>query len=133
MICTVCRYMYQIVPRKPDDRPMDASEEASAEASDDDQVDAPYYSCRNCGHFEPIPAGEEIYSRSYRGEKVTEDYSMDFFDPTLARTRQYHCPKKSCTTHKNPQTKKAIITQTGDAQVVYLCTICKSNWHPVFQ
>lgn len=168
IICPVCQYMYQIVPREPledseaepmiqiggddedenddrdedDDETVDETADETAEPTNDisedpsdlsDALDVPHYHCRNCGNYEPIPARTEVYSRSYHGEKTFEDYQMAFDDPTLARTRQYHCPKKSCPTHKDPQSKKAIITKTAEGQVVYLCTICRSDWHPVFQ
>jgi len=155
--------MYQIIPREPDaDEAIEDSELVMSEAdsdlensnadsdaesssnessiapeisgvSDIDRPDVPHYYCRKCGRSEPIQPHAEIYARTYRGEKTAEDYSMDFYDPTLARTRQYHCPKKTCATHKNPASKEAIITKTSDGQVVYLCTVCKSDWHPVFQ
>lgn len=149
MICPVCEYLYRIVPGEPveeseseavDQSGGDPEQEESSDPTESadlsdqsDVVDIPHYQCRNCGNHEPIPAQTEIYSRSYRGEKTFEDYQMDFDDPTLARTRQYHCPKRSCPTHKDLLIKEAIITKTAEGQVVYLCTACRSDWHPIFQ
>jgi hypothetical protein len=88
-----------------------------------------YFICKFCKNHKPIKPGTFIYSKNYSTTTVeTEDYTYAIYDQTLARTRNYICPNSECPTHKDNSGKEAVITKNSTEQVVYVCTVCSTDW-----
>lgn len=103
------------------------------EDSDDEEKvgsNVAYFICKSCKNYRPIEPQTLIYSKSYNSAAGSEslDYTYDVHDPTLPRTRAYICKNANCHTHKKPETKEAILTKNTMDQIVYVCTVCKTDW-----
>lgn len=106
----------------------------TVEKNDDDapktNTTSAFLICKFCKNHKPIEPGTVIYSKSY-GVGLTmdvPDYTYMIEDSSLPRTRAYVCKNTKCSTHKNPATKEAIIVKNEIDQVIYVCTVCKSDW-----
>lgn len=89
-----------------------------------------FFICKNCKNSEPIKPMTTIYTKSY-GTTATidmDDYTYMIHDNSLPRTRAYICRYNKCSTHKNPLTREAIITKNPLEQVIYVCTVCGTDW-----
>lgn len=102
------------------------------EVTGDDTVgsNAAFFICKFCKNFKPIKPGTVIYSKNYYNSSAgeAEDYSYAIYDQTLARTKNYICKNEKCETHKNPDTKEAVMLKNSIDQLVYVCTVCVTNW-----
>lgn len=87
-----------------------------------------YFICKYCKNYEPIKPTTLIYSKNYGPSKETEDYTYAIYDHTLMRTKVYICKNTKCETHKNSENKEAVITKNSMDQIVYVCTVCTTNW-----
>lgn len=89
-----------------------------------------YFICKYCRHSKQIKPGTIIYSKSYSndGSMEIEDYTYAIYDQTLPRTRNYICKNPDCESHKNSSDKEAVLTKNATDQIVYICTMCSSNW-----
>jgi len=89
-----------------------------------------YFICRSCKNYKQIEPGTLIYSKSYNTNRDNEmdDYTYVIHDSTLARTRNYICQNKKCSTHKSDTDKEAVLTKNSLDQVIYVCTICSTHW-----
>lgn len=102
------------------------------EEEDDIEVgtNTAYFICKFCKHTKVIKPGTLIFSKNYSGidsnEIVDNSYSMH--DPTLPRTRNYICQNKECKTHSDPLIKEAVIDKNSMYQIVYICTVCSTQW-----
>jgi len=69
-----------------------------------------YYYCNNCGKHNNIPNETTICNLKDKiidKEIITNTYLNLKNDNTLPFTKRYNCINKDCSTHKNPETKKA--------------------------
>ena len=89
-----------------------------------------YFICKYCKNSKPIKPGTLIYSKNYGGNNITEtvDYTYAIHDQTLPRTRTYICVNSKCETHKNNSIKEAVLTKNALDQIVYICTVCETDW-----
>ena len=89
-----------------------------------------YFICRFCKNYKPITPGTLIYSKSYNTNRDNEieDYSYAIYDSTLSRTRNYICRNEKCPTHKNSEDQEAVLTKNSLDQIVYVCTVCTTDW-----
>lgn len=89
-----------------------------------------YFFCKNCKNYKPIKPGTLIYSKNYNATNSVEmeDYTFSIYDQSLARTRNYICRNKNCATHKDDTNKEAVLTKNKSEQIVYICTVCSTNW-----
>jgi hypothetical protein len=92
--------------------------------------DGAHFICKFCKHNKPIEPGTFIYSKTYNAAATTDldDYTYMIHDMSLARTRAYNCPYAKCETHSKPAIKEAILTKNPTDQVIYVCTICGTDW-----
>ena len=88
-----------------------------------------YFICKFCKNYRKIEPGTLIYSKNYNvtGSVETEDYTYAIYDQTLPRTANYVCKNPKCSSHEGGS-KEAVITKNATDQVVYICTICSTNW-----
>lgn len=93
-------------------------------------TNAAFFICKFCKYNEPIPPGTAIYSKNYSttDSAETDDYTYAVNDQTLPRTRNYICKNPNCETHKKIDLREAVITKNQNEQVVYICTVCLTNW-----
>lgn len=93
-------------------------------------ADTGYFICKYCKNYQKIKPGTLIYSKNYieSSQTETEDYTYLMYDQTLVRTKNYICKNSQCDTHKNIQNKEAALTKNAEDQVVYICTVCNTNW-----
>lgn len=86
--------------------------------------------CKFCKNNRPIKPGTIIYSKTYNTSTIeTEDYSYAIYDKTLVRTRNYICKNSKCETNADPTVEReAVITKNATDQVVYVCTVCGTDW-----
>lgn len=97
---------------------------------DKDITTSAFLICKYCKYHKTIEPGTTIYSKSY-GTGLTmdvTDYTYIVEDASVARTSAYICKNTKCSTHKNPNTREAIILNNEMDQVIYVCTVCKSDW-----
>lgn len=87
-----------------------------------------YFICKFCKNNKPIKPQTLIYSKNYNTTIEVEDYTFAVHDQTLPRTRNYICKNPKCKTHTDPQIKEAVLTKNSTEQIVYICTVCLSNW-----
>ena len=89
-----------------------------------------YFICKSCKNYKPIKPGTLIYSKTYNTTNAaeTEDYSFAIYDQTLPRTKNYICKNAKCETHKNDSLKEVVLTKNASDQLVYICTVCSTNW-----
>lgn len=89
-----------------------------------------YFICKYCKNSKPIKPGTLIYSKNYGGNNITEvvDYTYVIYDQTLPRTKTYICKNPKCETHKDTSLKEAVLTKNTLDQIVYICTVCSTDW-----
>lgn len=92
-----------------------------------------YYYCNNCGHHNNIPNETTIFNLKDKiidKEIITNTYLNLKNDNTLPFTKRYNCINKDCSTHKNPETKKAVFYRQNKNtyNLKYICTICNYYW-----
>ena len=89
-----------------------------------------YFICKYCKNSRAIKPGTLIYSKNYGGNNITEiiDYTYAIYDQTLPRTKTYICKNAGCDTHKDDSNKEAALTKNILDQIVYVCTVCGTDW-----
>ena len=92
-----------------------------------------YYYCNNCGHYNNIPNETMVFNLKDKiidKEIITNTYLNFKNDNTLPFTKRYNCINKDCSTHKNPETKKAVFYRKNQNtyKLKYICTICNYYW-----
>jgi RNase P subunit RPR2 len=89
-----------------------------------------YFVCNSCGYYKPIVAGTLLYTKQYdeSNDDEFDDYHLLIYDNTLPRTYKYICQNKKCETHKNPDSKEAVIYKNNKYKVLYVCTVCEEYW-----
>ena len=89
-----------------------------------------YFICKYCKNYKQIKPGTLIYSKNYGTNNASEtvDYTYMIHDQTLPRTRTYICKNADCETHKDDTNKEAVMTKNELDQLVYVCTVCETNW-----
>ena len=104
--------------------------EAEPEVAPKVGSNAAFFICKYCGNFKPIKPGTLIYSKNYNAGDSTEieDYTYAIYDQTLPRTKNYICKNPKCETHKKDSIKEAVLTKNTSDQIVYICTVCSTNW-----
>ncbi len=91
-----------------------------------------YYYCNNCGFNKQIENGTFIFGRNKNSNNKTFDRNIitNKFDTTLPFTRDYNCINDKCTTHKNPEIKKAVFYRINNSHNIrYICSVCDSYWN----
>lgn len=88
-----------------------------------------FFICKNCGNFEKIKPGSEIFSKESSAAS-TASFSSDYsYHNFLVRTRRYNCHNAKCDTHDNPGKKEAVIHRLKNSyQLRYVCTVCNTDW-----
>jgi hypothetical protein len=88
-----------------------------------------YFICKFCKHTKEIKPGTVIYSRVYNGVEVSSlENKYAIYDDTLPRTKNYFCKNKNCQTYEDPSIKEAVMDRNALYQIVYICTICQTQW-----
>lgn len=93
-----------------------------------------YFQCSKCGNQENIKEKTMIFSETLKSDQqnIVEDSDYIIHDKTLPRTKQYKCVNEKCKTHKMAELKEAVFyRQRNSYQVIYVCTVCKSQWKNV--
>ena len=88
-----------------------------------------YNNCKNCGYDEK--SDETVISTSIYKKNIIENTKLSKYsihDNALLHTIHYVCPNKNCDTPKNKELKDAVLYNKDDLQIVYICTVCKSEW-----
>lgn len=93
-----------------------------------------YYYCNNCGNYNNIPDETVIFNLKDKiidKEIITNTYLNFKNDDTLPFTKRYTCINKDCSTHKNPEIKKAVFYRQNKNtyNLKYICTICNYYWN----
>jgi DNA-directed RNA polymerase subunit M/transcription elongation factor TFIIS len=89
-----------------------------------------HQNCKNCGYDEK--SDEVIISTTVYKKDIIEDITFNkynVYDNALLHTIHYTCPNKKCETFENKELKDAIIYNEDDLQIVYICTVCKTEWN----
>ncbi len=91
-----------------------------------------YFICNTCSTSYVLQPGTVIYSINYdksSGGLVDDDVTVRAQDPILPRTKDYTCPNKSCTSHKNLVDKEAVFYRNNkNFHLAYICTLCNTKW-----
>jgi len=91
-----------------------------------------YFYCKKCGYNEIIPPKTFIFSRNKdkNNNQISNSKISNYkYDNTLPFSKNFNCINKDCTTHKEPEKKKAVFYRIPDSYIVrYICTSCDSNW-----
>lgn len=97
-----------------------------------DKHNIAYFKCSNCGYYEQIVPQTLIFSKVNNNaiqNIMLSDYTYMIYDNTLPRTKEYVCNNINCSTHKQPNQKEAVFIRAPNTyQLIYICTICKTNW-----
>lgn len=95
----------------------------------DSEQNVAYFICKYCNFTDPIKPGTVIFSKQYnldsRISTEIEDYSHIIHSRILPRTKNYICKNIICDTHKNIDSREAVITKNNADRVIYVCTVCK--------
>ena len=83
-----------------------------------------YFVCKSCNNYITIDEGTTVYSKNYGIITDHIDYTLRIHDPTLMYTKNYICSNKDCNTHKNPNTKEAVLQKQNTGKVIYVCKTC---------
>lgn len=96
----------------------------------DQNKNAAYFNCNNCGNIKPIKPGTLIYT------KTSNDVSQNYISSNLSymnhstilmHTKNYTCPNKNCETHKKSILKDAKMFKPNNSYAVkYICTVCET-------
>jgi aspartate carbamoyltransferase regulatory subunit len=88
-----------------------------------------YNTCKNCGHYSILEPKTLVFQINF--EKEGEYfYNPDLkHDNTLPRTKDYICPNKNCTSHKDLKSKEAIFYRGKNYNLTYQCVNCDESWN----
>ncbi len=103
-------------------------------AQDVKPEDKAIFKCTSCEYTESIKPHAMIISRSSitHGSEVssftTKKYKEHINDPALPHSRNYVCPNKECTSHKD-HAKRDVVwfkPEMGYYKTIYICTACET-------
>lgn len=89
-----------------------------------------YFICKFCQNSKPVKPMTLIYTKIFglSGNPNSINYNYVKDDHALFRTRNYICKNDKCETHNNINLKEAALIKNSDDQIVYVCTVCSTNW-----
>lgn len=97
----------------------------------------PVFICETCQYTQPIKENTELFEqKSYRGYLTSDPITLGnpkekINSNVTMKTKNYTCPNKQCTTHKQPNLKEATIERFNHQsyQIYYICNICMTRWY----
>lgn len=91
-----------------------------------------YYICTNCENTYDLEPNTLLYTFNFGigSNTINQNKTIKLTDPILPRTKEYICPNKKCTSHKDLENKEAIWyrSQHNQYNIEYICCTCREKW-----
>jgi hypothetical protein len=135
--CSECGNLYDISNIAPDDNTTSEEQQPKQKGGRKDYgiQSKMYFVCSTCRNTELIRPKTLIVSK--QSDDIAKNYYVSNTRPenlvkvqSLFHTREYICPNASCTSHKKPETRDAVMSRIGNTyKMQYTCTLCLTAWN----